>query len=223
MTQEAGPWLLRYRYLDGTLQAALPLRVVANRPERKVAWLAPGSEISWWALPDGRDPRSLPLGSRFTGTLTTARRRWQGPGVLRVLFEDRPYQVLHFWDGDVFRGWYVNFESPPMWTGPVVESRDWHLDLWIGADGQASWKDEDEAAAAVDAGHLREHELTEARAVGETIRSDVGRWVAEVGDWSTYRPPDEWGPLSLPSWWAAAAPQAMDLARWPALPGADGV
>lgn len=204
MTGNPDRWLLRYRYLDGTLQAVLPLRVVLRAVGRRVAWLAPGSEISYWALEDGRDPRSVPLDLRFTGRLTTARRRWQGPGVLRVMFPDRPYQVLHFWDGDVFRGWYVNFESPPTWTGPVVESRDWHLDLWIGADGRTAWKDEDEATAAVNGGHLRERELREARRVGEAILADVDGWVADVGDWSGYRAPAAWGPLELPAHWAGA-------------------
>ena len=204
MTGDPERWLLRYRYLDGTLQAVLPLRVVLRAAERRVAWLAPGSEISYWALEDGRDPRSVPLDLRFKGRLTTARRRWQGPGVLRVMFPDRPYQVLHFWDGDVFRGWYVNFESPPTWTGPVVESRDWHLDLWIGADGRTAWKDEDEATAAVSGGHLRECELREARRVGEAILADGDGWIVDVGDWSGYRAPAAWGPLQLPAHWAGA-------------------
>ena len=46
-----------------------------------------------------------------------------------------PFQVLHFWDeSGGFAGWY--------------------LDLWLDPDGSATWKDEDEAEAAVDAGHL---------------------------------------------------------------------
>ena len=88
--------LLRYRYPDGRLQAALPMRVVEDRTDRLVAWLAPQTEIMYWALADGRDPRVVPLGERFRMPLTTAARRWQGTGVLRVIPVQSTYQVLHF-------------------------------------------------------------------------------------------------------------------------------
>jgi hypothetical protein len=57
------------------------MRVVEDRADRLVAWLAPRTEIMYWALPDGRDPRVVPLGERFRTPLTTAARRWQGAGV----------------------------------------------------------------------------------------------------------------------------------------------
>jgi hypothetical protein len=105
--------LLRYHYQDGTPQAAFPMRVIADDGEVVVAWLAAGTQIMYWALPDGTDPRSAPLSSRFAAAMTTAPRVWQGGGVLRVIPVDEPFQVLHFWDehGD-FAGWYVNFEAP---------------------------------------------------------------------------------------------------------------
>ena len=86
-----GSVLLRYWYRDGTPQAAFPMRVVSDDGERVVAWLAPGTEIMYWALPGGADPRSLPLEKRFTAHLTSAPRRWQGGGVLRVIPINLPY------------------------------------------------------------------------------------------------------------------------------------
>lgn len=101
--------LLRYRYPDGRLQAALPMRVAADEGNLLACWLAPGTPIMYWALEDGRDPRSVPLEQRFQQPITTAARRWQGNGVLRVIPIDRPFQVLHFWDDDgAFAGWYIN-------------------------------------------------------------------------------------------------------------------
>ncbi|MEV0130286.1 zeta toxin family protein [Dactylosporangium sp. NPDC050688] len=64
---------------SGVPQAAFPMRVVADDGERVVAWLAPGTQIMYWALPDGSDPRSLPLGSRFSAPLTTAPRLFTPP------------------------------------------------------------------------------------------------------------------------------------------------
>jgi hypothetical protein len=103
------------------IQAALPLRVVRDDDTGVVAWMTPGTTIMYWAMKDGRDPRSLPLEERFDQTLSTAQRTWEGNGVLRVMPRGTPFQVLHFWDGlGGFVGWYVNFEAPPItnWGSP---------------------------------------------------------------------------------------------------------
>jgi hypothetical protein len=195
--------LLRYRYPDGRLQAALPMRVVEDRTDRLVAWLAPRTAIMYWALPDGRDPRVLPLGERFRVPLTTAPRRWQGPGVLRVIPVGSTYQVLHFWQDDgTFAGWYVNLEAPTRRRGTRLDTVDWHLDLWIDPAGTATWKDEDEARAAVAAGHLSERDLELAWRTGEQLIARWGDWLELIGDWRSFRPPAGWVALDLPGDWA---------------------
>lgn len=204
MRNSQDAFLLRYRYPNGQLQAGIPLWRVEDASHRRVGWLPSGTEVSYWSLPDGRDPRSLPLEERFSADLTTARRVWSGSDVLRVLFHDRPYQVLHFWTHGVFTHWYVNFETPGQWTGRVIESRDWHLDLCIDLNGDATWKDEDEAAVAVEQGQLAADELQLARATGESIASDVARWLADIGDWRKFIPHSDWLPLALPQAWETA-------------------
>lgn len=144
--------LLRYWYPSGRLQAALPLHSVEKSAARTAGWLLVGSDISYWSTAEGRDPRSVPLQQRFRQELTTAPRRWEGADVLRVLPVGRPYQVLHFFDHGTFLGWYINFEAPARWNGNVADTRDWHLDLTVSPDGQGEWKDEDEAAVAVQCG-----------------------------------------------------------------------
>jgi hypothetical protein len=195
--------LLRYRYRDGSWQAALPLRVVEDTPARVVGWLAEGTDIMYWALADGADPRSVPLEERFTGELTTARRTWEGGGILRVILAGRPFQVLHFWgaSGD-FAGWYVNFETPNVRTGNRIDTVDWHLDLWIEPDAGARWKDEDEAEAAVAAGHLTAEDVATARATGAVILADFESFLREIGDWRAFVPPTLWSVLDLPADWA---------------------
>jgi len=196
--------LLRYRYRDGTMQAALPMRVVQD-DNTLVSWLSSGSQIMYWALPNGDDPRSVPLIDRFNQVLTTAPRKWQGHGVLRVMPLHEPFQVLHFWDDDgAFASWYVNFEAPRRRRGDRVDSIDWHLDLWIDPDGTPTWKDEDEADAAVSAGHLDQADLATARATGFLIIDDLPGWLHALGDWRTFVPPPEWlSPLPLPDDWDA--------------------
>jgi len=194
--------LLRYFYEDGGNQAALPVRVVEDSAQRLVLWLAEGTEIMYWATQDGQDPRSLPLAERFAETLATAPRRWTGPGVLRVLLPQTPYQVLHFWDAEgAFQKWYINFEAPMERTSGRVDTVDWHLDLVIDSDGAARWKDEDEAEAAVAAGQLPEERLIEARHHAELILQDFAGFLSRVGDWRGFRPSEEWALLPLPTDW----------------------
>lgn len=197
----AGPdeFLLRYWYPDRTLQAAFPLWRVESTAARRVGWLPRGTQVSYWSLRDGGDPRTLPLVERFAGPLGSALRRWEGSDVLRVCFADRPYQVIHFWREGVFTGWYVNFETPGEWVGGNIETRDWHLDLWIGADFRPVWKDEDEAEVAARFGHVTAEELKIARGAGEVILSDLEQWLTDVGDWRGFKPEPLWRPLSLPA------------------------
>jgi hypothetical protein len=196
--------LLRYQYHDGTLQAAFPMHVVADDGELVVAWLPTGTEIMYWALPDGGDPRSLPLGTRFAAPLTTAPRRWQGGGVLRVIPVRAPFQVLHFWNerGD-FAGWYVNLEAPKRRIGNRLDTVDWHLDLWISPDLTPTWKDMDEAETALAAGHLTLEGMAQAWRQAEEIIRDLADWPGRIGDWRSFRPPAEWEPMPLPPDWAS--------------------
>ena len=197
-----GSVLLRYQYRDGTQQAAFPMRVVVDDGELVVAWLAPGTEIMYWALSGGADPRSLPLDRRFTARLMSAPRRWQGGGVLRVIPISLPFQVLHFWDEHGgFAGWYVNLEAPKRHTGDRLDSVDWHLDLWISPDLVPTWKDVDEAEAALAAGHLAPEDLAEAWRQGHDIIHHLAQWPRPIGDWRSFIPPPHWGPMPLPTNW----------------------
>lgn len=191
--------LLSHVYDDGSPMADFPMRVVEDASDRLVAWLSPGSEIRYWATEDGRDPRTLPLDRRFRSKLTTARRTWEGPGVLRVIFADTIYQVIHFWTPQgKFAGWYVNFEAPSRRQGSQILTFDWQLDLWITPDGSSQWKDEDEAAAAIDAGMLTSEKLAASFAAGEEILNDFQAFLARVGDWREWSVPPDWTAMRLP-------------------------
>ena len=78
--QHGDELLLRYLYNDGSIQAAMPMRVVLDEPDLTVAWLAPATPIKHWSTADGRDPRHSPLDQRFRQPLITTPRTWRGPG-----------------------------------------------------------------------------------------------------------------------------------------------
>lgn len=189
----------RYLYPDGRLQATIPMHLVRDEPELLVGWTSPGTEISYWATPDGADPRTLPLSTRFSGTLTTVRRTWTGGGMLRVIPLRERWQVLHFWDTQTrkFLGWYVNLESEKTRHESSIDAVDWHLDLLISPDFVVTWKDEDEAAAAAGTPYLRIEDLHNARATGEAIAADPRYFIDRIGDWRDYEPDPEFGALAL--------------------------
>jgi hypothetical protein len=73
-----------------------------------------------------------------------------------------------------------------------------HLDLWITPDKAGHWKDEDEAAAALAAGHNTRAQLDTARVAGLEILDNFDDLFLRVGDWTSWRPPLDWGALNLP-------------------------
>ena len=121
--------------------------------------------------------------------------------------------MIHFWTENEFTGWYVNFETPGRWDRTNIESRDWHLDLWIGADLKAAWKDEEESEVAARFGHVYEEELAIARKAGEAILEDVGGWLRDLGDWRNFEPEPHWRALSLPAMWSDSPEVATDHRR----------
>lgn len=182
------------------------MRVVRDDADLLVLWLAPGTQIAWWSLPDGRDPRAVPVDRRFHQRMSTSERTWQGSGVLRVVPVGAEYQVVHFWDGEgAFEGWYVNLERRlvrPEDRRDRGDTLDRHLDLVVAPDLSARWKDEDEATAAVAAGHLPALDLASARRTGDEVLADLPGWLETVGDWRGWTPADGWDtPLRLPADW----------------------
>ncbi len=173
---------LRYRYLDGTVQAVLPMRTVADDGETFVGYTPAGTRIMYWALEDGADPRTIPLAGRFSGPLTTAPRVWEGNGVLRVIPRGENVQVVHFWDEHGFAGWYVNLESTKTDGDGFIDAVDWHLDLWIDPQRRPTWKDVDEAETAVTAGHLTEQQLDRAWTTARGIVEQLAGWPAAICD-----------------------------------------
>jgi hypothetical protein len=192
---------LRYRFSTGGIQGVLPMWTIEDDGSTYVGFTPGGAEIMYWALDDGIDPRAVPLEERFTRRQTSARRAWHGQGVVRVIPRDESFQVLHFADSGGFRGWYVNLEAVKTEVGRFLDTVDFHLDLWIAPDGTPSWKDEDEAAAALAAGAMTPAELELARRTGERIIGRLADWPAMIGDWRGFEPPPDWGPLPLPAGW----------------------
>ena len=122
--------------------------------------------------------------------------------MLRVIPMNEYWQVIHFWDAaGQFLGWYVNLESRKTRTTHAVDAVDWSLDLLISPEFEVTWKDVDEAAAALGTPYLRDDDLTAAQAVGGAIEANPRALIDSIGDWRDFRAPGTWVPLDLPEHW----------------------
>ena len=112
---------------------------------------------------------------------------WTGPTVLKLRRAGDWYSVWKFFDGDVFRQWYVNFEAPIVRREDRIEVNDLQLDIVITPEGVASWKDVDHLAPCLDSGRITLDEmlnvLRSANTVTELLDRDE-RWWAGWDDWT---------------------------------------
>ena len=195
---------LRYFYQDGSVQAVLPMRTISDDGMTFVGYMPAGTQIMYWSLEDGTDPRAVPLAERFLRPLTTAPRVWEGNGVLRVIPRRENFQVIHFWDDRGFAGWYINLESIKTDSDGFIDAVDWHLDLWIDPQRRPEWKDVEEAEMALTAGHLTRQHLDRAWSTAHAVVDQLAHWPTPIGDWSAYTPPSDWRALPLPERWNVA-------------------
>jgi predicted RNA-binding protein associated with RNAse of E/G family len=94
-------------------------------------------------------------------------------------FDGLWHDIGRFHAGDTFTGWYANILTPVHYRTPLEwETTDLFLDVWLGADGTVHLLDEDELAAALNAGHVSETEAGRAHEEARRLMSAAGR-----GDW----------------------------------------
>lgn len=113
------------------------------------------------------------------------------------------HSIWLFWHDDgTFRGWYVNLERPHVWHPAGCDTRDDLLDLTCERPGEWHWKDEDELAAAVEAGAVPVSLAREIRLEGERVGRLIERWKSPFCDgWEAWRPEPGWAAPALPAGW----------------------
>ena len=185
---------LVFRHLTtaGALSSLLPMTVVEDTGDRVVTWMAAGTPIVYPALHDGSDIVDVPAGRRFDQEHTTVRRTWQRSALCVIPIAAGHSARLSWTTEGALERWYVNLEAPKRDWELGLETVDHLLDLIVQPDGHWTWKDEDEAAAAVTAGFLPAATLAAARAEGERILADLPAWTEALHPWAGFRPPDDW-------------------------------
>jgi hypothetical protein len=183
--------LVRHVHHGRVVQAA-PVRVVADRPDLLVTWIAPGTPIVYPNGQDG-DGRLLPL-DRWQ----LEHRPWFGSGALDLTPPGRAHAIrLLRDDDDSLQGWYVNLEQPLARSPVGFDLSDQFLDLLVEPDGRHRWLDEDELEQALAGGLITEAEAADARAEGKRV---LAAWPFPTG-WEDWRPNPSWRVPELPDGW----------------------
>ncbi len=179
----------------GTPWQASPVVVVEDAPELLVTYLP---EETPFAFPPSADGRPHPW---------QGKRAWVGHGVLVLRRPGEAYSVWHFWNGPErrFAGWYLNLEEPFRRTSIGYDTQDLELDVWIPAEGEWRFKDEEQLDERVRDGRYTAEQVAATRALGAEIGAmlDRGeRWWEER--WASFTPDPAWRAPAFPGGWESA-------------------
>jgi hypothetical protein len=190
---------LRYRSLDGRFHEGHPLRVIEQTSELVVTFMPIGTVVSQPVLADGRGLRDVPLHERWAYPRVSATRPWHSTEVIQLFPRGRAHSLWVMRDAEhSLLGWYVNLEDPRALGAHTISTRDHVLDIWVPADTrEPQWKDEDELAAALEAGRFTADEAASIRAEGERVWAERP-WPT---GWEGWLPPAEWAQPELPDGW----------------------
>lgn len=154
-------------------------------------WLAPGTPTMTPGV-DGNLARDW-----YGRAWSPIRRSWEGDGILILGRAGRAHSIRLVWSEWSFEGWYVNLEAVWQPARLGFDTEDHTLDLWVASDGTSRWKDEDELAAAVQAGTFTPEEAAAFRDEGERV---LAEWPFPTG-WEDWRPDPSWPVPHLPEDW----------------------
>ena len=174
----------------------IPVYVVRDEPDLVATYLPSGAELGYvpgdWPTANGRHP-------------WYPQTHWTGHGALMLQRPGDPYGVWVFWSGAerAHSCWYLNIQD---WSRtPDGEAiRDLELDVVVRPDGSYALKDAEYVDQRVAEGRFPAADAERARAVARELTAmlDRGeRWWSD--EWASWRPPREWGPVSLPEGWRA--------------------
>jgi Protein of unknown function (DUF402) len=183
---------------NGAVMTALPMRVVADSPERTVLYLAPNTAFKSARTPAGTKVRDL---SNWVSKDLV----WAGGSLIRLI-EPRAWHCVdvEFGAAGEFIGWYVNFQEPFQRARSRFDTVDLVLDLVVAPDRSWHLKDEDDFQRAVSDGHLTAEVENRVRAEAERmigVLAAGGPPFCET-EWLGWRPPADWTIPVLPEDWA---------------------
>lgn len=188
----------------GRLWSAVPHRWVGTYGGQYVTFVPEGTAATYASNRDLPETADMPREQRKLRALET--------GVYRVVERRIDRSMLHFFTPGswarvnlgwlprrTFTGWYVNFEKPLTLDSKGLETMDLLLDLLIGPDGSARWKDRDSFDSAVERGLHPGDLLSTLEAAGRTMLAQHLRAQGPFHPmWRAWQPEPAWSMPELP-------------------------
>ena len=166
----------RREVLHGHLWLDHPVKVVADDGEVLAVLLEPGSRFHFHEHPFGPHPWA-------------AQQEWGGTTVLQLHREGAAYAVWKFFDGGVFRHWYVNFEAPFVRAEDGFDTDDHGLDLIVHPDGRREWKDVEHLSELVTSGRMTGEAILGVLHAAAEVSARLDRDERWWARWDQWAPP----------------------------------
>lgn len=188
----------------GRVRSAVAMIVVFDVHDRVVLFLPRGAPF---ALPADRAGR---LTKDVLAFDHLAQIRWNAPEQILIARRGAAHAVIaRFADTATreIREWYVNLQAPFVRTPRGFDTTDYALDVVISPDLRAwRWKDRDELARLIEAGHFSNDQAEEFYSEGRRVIRSARREEAPFGDgWEHWRPDATWHvDPRLPDGWSNA-------------------
>jgi hypothetical protein len=164
----------RREVVHGGVWLSTPVTVLADDGATLAVRLDPGAPMTYPEHPFGPHPWA-------------EIERWSGTTVLQLYRAGDWYAVWRLFEGDVDRGWYVNFQAPVQRGADWFATLDYGLDIVIAPDGSWEWKDVDDPDELVLEGRITQDVVDELRVRAAALAADLDadrRWWAGWDDWT---------------------------------------
>jgi hypothetical protein len=205
--------MLRYITTDARIEMCWPCRVVEDRDELVVLFIAAGTPYKagpkLTAAEKRRRPQPLLPPSTFV---------WRND-TLRLMPAGRSHSVWMFSEGRVggraLLKYFVNMEEPFRRTAVGFDTQDHTLDIELTPELAWRWRDELELANHVAEGFYTAELAAAIRAEGESVLEAIRRREhACMRGWTEWNPPPEWGLASFLDGWDTTAASAWHRRSW---------
>jgi hypothetical protein len=220
----AGATVVIRQHRNGRFRAVTPLRVIEDRPDRRVLYVPRGTRFMAPADRRGRVTRSI---RAEAGVVPD---RWRDRAALHIVPEGAAFAVILRWrrSFDDFAGFYVNLQEPLRPTAIGFDAMDQTLDVLVTPDrSQVRVKDEAELLEAAADGFFSAAEVASIReAADAATRLVIAREPPFDEPWHRWLPDPAWPTPELPAGWESVplspSPWGPGARTGPPPPGAVG-
>jgi len=205
--------VLRYVTTAGHIEICWPCRVVEDREDLVVLFIAAGSPYKAGPKRSAAEKRRQPA-----GPLPPNEYVWRND-TLRLMLPGRSHSVSMFFGVEAgtrrLLKYFVNMEEPFRRTAVGFDTQDHTLDIEVTPELAWRWRDEAELANHVAEGFYTAELAAAAREEGSSaIEAILRLGHACTRGWPEWQPPAEWRAPAFVDGWDTAPPTFWARRRW---------